>query len=87
MHLIPVVLLNLLSAGVLFWIGSVLGKKAASRMTCGWLVRVSLVLAAPGLLFVLYYTHLLDNAAWFYSFRVMPFTEFLAGGIGLVADF
>jgi hypothetical protein len=85
MHLIPVVLLNLLSAGVLFWIGSVLGKKAASRMTCGWLVRVSLVLAAPGLLFVLYYTRLFDNAAWFYSLRVMPFTEFLPGGLGLLA--
>jgi hypothetical protein len=85
MHLIPVVLLNLLSAGVLFWLSSLLGKKAASRTTWGWLMLVSVVLAAPGLLFVLYYTHLFDNAAWFYSFRVLPLTEFLPGGIGLLA--
>ncbi len=26
-----------------------------------------------------------DNAAWFYSFRVLPLTEFLPGGIGLLA--
>ena len=43
-----------------------------------------MVLAAPGLLFVLYYTHLFDNAGWFYSFRVLPLTEFLPGGIGLL---
>jgi len=85
MHLIPVVLLNLLSAGVLFWLGSVLGKKAASRTTRVWLLLVSIVLAAPGLLFVLYYTHLFDSAAWFYRFRVVALTEFLPGGIGLLA--
>ena len=45
----------------------------------------SIALAAPGLLFVLYYAHLFDDAAWFYSFRVLPLTEFLPGGIGLLA--
>jgi predicted double-glycine peptidase len=85
MHLIPVVLLNLLSAAVLFWLGSVLAEKAASRATRAWLLLAGIVLAAPGLLFVLYYTHLFDNAAWFYSFRVLPLTEFLPGGTGLLA--
>jgi len=49
------------------------------------LLLAAVVLAAPGLLIAFYYTHLFDNAAWFYSFRVLPFTEFLPGGIGLLA--
>lgn len=85
MHLIPVVLLNVLSAAVLFCLGSALGKKAASRAIRAWLLFAGIVLAAPGLLFVLYYTHLFDNAAWFYSIRVLPLTEFLPCGIELLA--
>jgi peptidase C39-like protein len=81
MHLILVVLLNLLTAAVLFFLGSALGKKVGRS----WLFLAGTVLAAPGFLFVLYYTHLLDNAAWFYSFRVLPVTEFLPGAIGLLA--
>jgi hypothetical protein len=85
MHLIPVVLLNVLSAAVLFCLGSALGKKAASRASRSWLLLAGILLAAPGLLFALYYTHIFDNAAWFYSFRVLPLTEFLPGGTGLLA--
>jgi len=85
MHLIPVVLLTALGAGGLFCLGWVLGKRIVSRLGRAWLLLVSAVLAAPGLFFVLYYTHLFDNAGWFYSFRVLPLTEFLPGGIGLIA--
>jgi len=85
MHLIPVVILNVLSAAALFCLGSVLGRKAVSRLSKVLLPVASIALAAPGLLFVLYYTHLFDGAAWFYSFRVLPLTEFLPGGIGLLA--
>jgi MFS family permease len=85
MHLISVVLLNVLSAAVLFWLGSILGRKAVSRLGRRFLLLAGVVLAAPGLLFVLYYTHVFDDAAWLYSFRVLPLTEFLAGGIGLLA--
>jgi len=85
MHLIPIVLLNVLSAALLFWLGSILGIKAVSRLSKGMLLLAGVVAAAPGLLCVLYYTHLFDNAAWFYSFRVLPLTEFLPGDIGLLA--
>jgi len=85
MHLIPVVLLNVVGAAVLFCLGSASGKRAASRSTKAWLLLACAGLAAPGLLFVLYYTHLFDNAAWFYRFRVLPLTEFLPGGMGLLA--
>ena len=84
MHLIPVVLLNVLSAAVLCCLGLVLGKRSSGSRSV-WLLLTGMVLAAPGLLFVLYYTHLFDNAAWFYSFRVLPLTEFFPGGIGLLA--
>jgi len=85
MHLIPVALLTVLGAALLFCLGSVLGRKTVSRPGKMWLSLIGVVLAAPGLLFVFYYTHLFDNAAWFYSFRVLPLTEFLPGGIGLLA--
>jgi hypothetical protein len=45
------------------------------------------VLAIPGVLYVLYYTHLFDNAAWFYNFRALRFTELLASGMGFLAGF
>jgi hypothetical protein len=84
MHLIPVVLLNVLSAAVLFCLGSFLAKKSLSRLRNGSLLLVGIAMAAPGLLFALYYTHLFDNAGWFYSFRILPLTEFLPGGVGLL---
>jgi len=85
MHLILVVLLTVLGAGALFCLGSVLGENAVSRSSKSWLLLAGVVLATPGLFFVFYYTHLIDNAPWFYSFRVLPFTEYLPGGIGLLA--
>ena len=85
MRLIPVVLFNAVGAAVLFCVGSVLAKKTGSRSGRIWTFFAGLVLAAPGLLFVLYYTHLLDDAAWFYCFRILQPTELLPCGIGLLA--
>lgn len=85
MHLIPVVIFTAVGAGVLFYFGSLLGKKAGSRLGRIGLLAVGLILGAPGFLFVLYYAHLFDNAAWFYSFRILAFTEFLPAGVGLLA--
>lgn len=85
MHLIPVVLLNLAIAAVLFCLGSAVAKRASPRSARSWLFLSGIVLAAPGLLFVLYYTHLFDSAAWFYSLRVLPLTELLPSGMGLLA--
>ena len=85
MHLFPVTLLTVFGAGTLFYLGSFLGKSAVSRSRRLWLLLAGVILAAPGLLFVFYYTHLFDNAAWFYSFRILRFTEFLPAGLGLLA--
>ena len=85
MNVIPVATLTVLGSAVLFFCGSFLGRKAGSRSSRLALFLVGLVLAAPGLLFALYYTHVFDNAAWFYSFRILPFTEFLPAGIGFLA--
>src|SRR5580698_481898 len=85
MHLNPLALPALLCSAVLFLVGSFLGKRVASHQSRGYLLLAGFALAAPGLLFVLYYTHLFDSAAWFYSFRALPFTEIAGGGIGLLA--
>ncbi|HKT87565.1 MAG TPA: cysteine peptidase family C39 domain-containing protein [Candidatus Sulfotelmatobacter sp.] len=47
-----------------------------------WVFAV--VLAVPGFLFALYYTHLFDNAAWFYGLRTVRYTELLACGVGMI---
>jgi hypothetical protein len=49
------------------------------------LFLLAFVAAVPAFLFALYYTHLFDNAAWFYRFRAVPYTELLVGGSGLLA--
>jgi len=43
------------------------------------------LLAIPCVLFVLYYVHVLDNAAWFYNLRAVPQSELAASGVGLLA--
>jgi hypothetical protein len=85
MHVIPVATITVLGAGSLFYLGELLGKKTDSRFSKGSLFVAGVVLAAPGFLFVFYYTHLLDNAAWLYKFRILPFTEFLPAGVGFLA--
>jgi|SRR5579863_896751 peptidase C39-like protein len=85
MLVIPFAMLTLLGTAVLFFCGSFLGKKAGSRLSKIVLLSIGIFLAGPGLLFVFYYTHLFDDAAWFYRFRILPFTEFLPAGLGLLA--
>src|SRR6476620_4301744 len=46
------------------------------------LLLLGLVISIPGLLYVTYYLHILDRAAWFYNLRALPGTELLASGLG-----
>jgi len=62
-------------AAALFWLGA--------RRPVPWWVTVPL--AAPGVLYALYYTHLFDDAIWYCEWRTLPLTELLAGGVGLLA--
>jgi len=45
----------------------------------------SILLALPSFLFALCYTHLFDNASWFYSFRTLSCSELAIAGSGLFA--
>ena len=85
MHVIAVATLDVIGAGFLFLLGLFLRKRIDSRSGRVSLFLAGLILAVPGLLFALYYTHLFDNAAWFYRFRILRFTEFLPAGLGLFA--
>lgn len=75
----------MLGAAVLYRLGMLLEKSTRSRAAKVGLFALAIVIALPGLLFALYYTHFFDNAAWFYGFRALPFTEFLVSGLGLLA--
>jgi predicted double-glycine peptidase len=85
MQLNPAALFAILCAVALYRLGSFLEKKTVSRPGRACLIFVAIVLAVPGILFVLYYTHLFDSAAWFYRFRALPYTELVVGGTGLLA--
>ena len=85
MQVAPVALLTVLIAGALFVVGSLLARKAVARSGKQWLFLAGVILAAPGLLFVSYYTHLFDDAAWFYTLRTLTGTEFLVGAMGFLA--
>jgi hypothetical protein len=64
----------------------VLGRRAA---IAGWstpaLLLAGSVLSLPALLFAFYYTHLFDDALWFYSFRAIRYSELAASGAGSLA--
>jgi len=85
MRLNPIMLPVVLLAGVLFSAGSILEKKTDSHWGRIWLFAGSILVSFPSILFALYYTHLFDNAAWFYSFRTLPYTELVVAGSGLLA--
>lgn len=85
LHANPLFLPTVMSAAIFFWLGVTLERKMPSRALRVSLLLIAFVLAIPGLLFVLYYLHLFDSAAWFYNLRTARYTELLASGIGLLA--
>jgi len=85
MHLNPVALPAILCAAVLYRLGIALERRANSRKAKIWLFAVAVFLATPCFLFALYYTHLFDNAAWFYRFRALPYSELVISASGLLA--
>src|SRR5512141_2660445 len=76
------VLPTLLLSVFLFFAGSGLERRTSSRLKRVWLFIAAFGLAIPGALFVLYYFHLFDDAAWFYNLRALRFTELAASGLG-----
>ena len=79
--------LTLPLAAALFGLGGLAERKLVSRAARICALSIGFIAAAPGLLFVLYYTHLFDGAAWFYEFRAMRGSELAACGLGFVAGF
>lgn len=49
----------------------------------GWVAGT--ILSFPAMLFAGYYTHLFDNAAWYYNLRALPYVELAGAGVGLLA--
>jgi hypothetical protein len=81
----PILIPSLLGASALFWAGLALERKSQSSPTKIALWSAGIVLAVPGILFAAYYTHLFDNAAWFYNLRTLPYSELAGCGVGFLA--
>ena len=84
-HANPLFIPTIFGAAIFFWVGVRLERKAQSKAMRYCILVCGVLLALPGLLFVLYYLHVLDDAAWFYNLRTVRYTELLASGLGLLA--
>ena len=84
MHLNSIALLTVILAAGFFGLGVSLRRKLISPSVelTHWIFGIAL--AVPAVLFALYYTHIFDRAAWFYSFRTLPYSEIAASGVGFV---
>jgi len=87
MNLNPNAIPTFLLSFLLFWLTACLTRRAGSTRNRVVLLLIALVLAIPGALYVLYYTHLFDNAVWFYRFRTLPYSELAGSGLGAIAGF
>jgi hypothetical protein len=85
MRILVPFLLTLSGAALLFLPGRRLASSPPYRQHRFALLLLSAAFAVPALLFAAYYTHVFDDAAWFYAFRAFPLTEYAAAGIGLAA--
>jgi hypothetical protein len=81
----PLVIPVLAGTVMFFFLGIWLSSRVSSRRQRFNLTLISLLAVLPGVLFVVYYTGLLGEAGWFYSFRAKPGTELTACGVGLLA--
>jgi hypothetical protein len=77
----------LLLTALLFWAGTSSRRRLISPAARWFLLIAALMIALPGSLMVLYYTHLLDNAKWFYDFRTLRYSEISICGLGFVTGF
>jgi hypothetical protein len=80
---VPAILLTI----PLFWVGMTLQRRTQSGVLRSLFLVIGIVIAAPGFLLVTYYTHLFDNAGWFYTFRTLRFSEISLCGLGWIAGF
>ncbi len=81
----PAVVPVMLCAATLCYFGAKLEKRTETRKARLWFFFSSALLALPNLFFAFYYAHLFDNAAWFYRFRALPYSELAISASGLLA--
>lgn len=87
MQINPLAFPTFFLAAVFFLIGKRIFPELRSSLARVAFLSASLLFALPGLLYIAYYTHLFDGAAWFHNFRAARFTELLTSGMGLLFGF
>lgn len=73
---------TLVLAVPIFWAGVTVGRRTKAGVVG---LLVGFVLAAPGLLFAIYYFHVFDRFPWFYEFRAVPGSELTGAGVAFIA--
>jgi hypothetical protein len=73
-----------LLAVLLFWLGTVAERCIVLPATRKVFLVLAAAIAAPGLLYVLYYTKLLGQPSWFFELRSWRYTELAGAGVGLL---
>jgi hypothetical protein len=68
-----------------FFVGTWLSRRAQSGLQTVILVTISFLTAVPAVLYVVFYSGVLGETKWFYTFRAIPGTEFAACSAGLLA--
>lgn len=76
---------TLLIGGILFWIGGKLNTVPRNRSQRILLWLGAIVISAPGIVFVVYYTKVLGEPLWLYRLRAFPGSELIAAGVGILA--
>ncbi|HBG27834.1 MAG: hypothetical protein A2Y10_06795 [Planctomycetes bacterium GWF2_41_51] len=75
---------TLILALLIFHFSGSLIKRCKNLKERRFLFIAALITSMPGVLIILYYLHLFDQAKWFYQFRSLPLVELTAGGVGLL---
>ena len=77
--LVPMLVL----ASFLFFIGVFVAARISGTKTF-FLLIISLLIAAPGLVFAAYYLKIFNEPIWLYRWRSIPFSELSASGVGFL---
>jgi hypothetical protein len=81
----PVLVPTVLATAAFFAFGLWVSPRLNSSGLKILLLVTGIISALPALLFVVYYTGVLGEVKWFYTYRSWPYTELTAAGAGLIA--
>lgn len=74
---------TLILAVLLFFLSEKYYRNLECAKSKSLFLAFSFILGLPGLFYAIYYLHIFPEMKWYYELRALPYTELLAGGVGL----